>query len=189
MNRRMNLVIGFLLGTVVALVAAFAVTATGNLRSYQDDIGSVPTPGVIIDEETVNRTVPDLASDQRQQAIDMAINDPNVTQILGSQPYQVANVEPWTEGPNLVGGVVRLNFAKPATVAGQWITLSWNCADRTMPPRQVPYTATFSDLQFILVFSDLLHGKVSQILPGYGGQLLGEEIFAPGITPPSKCED
>ncbi len=144
--------------------------------------------------------MPSLSAAQRQQAIDVALNDTRVVRLLGDRPHSATDVALWTKGGpalELLGGVVTIKLDGPATIEGEWLGLGYDCSERAQQPGVIPYNskpyeAKYSNVTSLTVFVDLQRGQVAGIGPDHqsraeGRPSLGDVIG--GLANRGNCRD
>lgn len=96
-----------------------------------------------------------LTAPQKRHLIAVAVRSPYVKQLVGRRSYRVSGATPWLDrSGTLLGGVVHLDFARPAKVAGTWLASG-----------RKPYRATYRKVNGLLVYVSLKRLKVMIIAP------------------------
>jgi hypothetical protein len=96
-----------------------------------------------------------LTAPQQRHLIAVALKSTYVRRLLRGKSYRVPGATPWLDhGRKLVGGIVHLDFARPVTVGGTWLASG-----------RKPYKATYRNVNGLMVYVGLKHGKVMVISP------------------------
>lgn len=177
MPQRAIYLLAVLLATVVALATALVVVARQS---------GPERPQPLLTADLLDRTVPKLTVQQRQQVAGIAVNDPRIRKLIQEQPVEVADVLVWTKSNGeLIGGVVTLALAGPRRIAGEWLALNYDGTEATSPPYEtVPYGATYSNVTSLTVMVDLNRGQVVGVSPDQDAQAEGTPEVPRDFIPP-----
>lgn len=135
---------------------------------------------------------PTLSPDQMSQVLSLATNDPRLPVILGGAQYTVGPVMTWTKngGGVIIGGVVQLDLASPATLTADWPMLTYNDSENTDPVYQtgvVHFTAPL--VTSVDVSVDLNCTTVPSITPMPDLADNSGDVVVSGPTQPPACGD
>ena len=100
-----------------------------------------------------------LTAAQQQEITDIASRDANVLRI--TQGLSIANtkVVAWSNSQGtLIGAGVAMSLAQPATIEGEWRSVSWDSSQTTYGV--TVYTAKLSNVTTVNVWVDLTKGAV-----------------------------
>jgi len=121
--------------------------------------------------------LPSLTDEQRRTALEIALADVRVAQILDQRQYEVEDGALWTAGTCLIGAVPRFRLAEPVTIEMEWPYFREGSDGRPIYP---PHTArsTAVGLTELFVFVDLERREAVQITPLMAERL--EDALTPG---------
>jgi hypothetical protein len=153
---------------------------------------AVPMPG----GPTPRPTLPPFTEEQRATIRSLTASDPRFVALAAPHLADVdaavdsAEIVPWTDGIDLVGGVITVTLSGSEEVGGEWLGMNWDEGSQpgtdALPYDSVPYEATFDGVTGIRVFVDLERSAVAGISPdGRGVRMLGGDI--PTVTPVADC--
>lgn len=185
------LFVAALIGVGTIVTAALAAS-DGTDSGLQADGGRFLQPTVVVDSSPM-LSLSSLTRKRDQEAIEIALADSRVQQILGDRSYNIVETILWTgSASRLMGVVVRISLDEPSSIGGPWLALSWSCDDEPLPPpEQVPFNATFDGVTGIEIFASVNTDEVDQILPFSDGDLslVGEREFTGAETSITTCYD
>jgi len=158
----------------------------GALNSVAASLPPSPTPAGLIPALTPRPgssipgpNIPTLTSADQARAKTLFDNDARARQILGSRPYTVVHIGPWTtvKDHKQLGAVMQVSVTAPITGAFDWPGREYDAAESSFPPyRQVTNHYSVAGASDLLVWIDLANGKVVGIQPGPGARI----TLAPG---------
>ena len=142
-----------------ALGFSWSSTAASHLGAptHQDFPPKYGTPVKIIvlptSPPTHNRDT--LSPSQQRSALHIALSDPRVRKLIQGKPYFVKRTLIWqTSNGKLVGGIARIGFTHPVTIAGEWLSSGGKL-----------YRATYRKVLALRVYVDLNRARVMAIKP------------------------
>jgi hypothetical protein len=181
MKKTVTLLLAFSLG-VIALCAATSGAAAALSLGFHPEQDYPPLPGntpIVIGPPSINPVEHSfsLSIPQQQSALQIAVHDSFVKQLLRGKPYHAKGVVVWaSQHKKLLGGVVTLSMDRPVILKGRWLYLNYDCAETAMPPYgRVPYVATYHNVSAVTVYVDMTRKVVAGISPA--GQLVGKAQF------------
>lgn len=196
MNHRTALVMAFLVGVVVSLGTALAVSAGPSPEAFlqgggppgQVELGpDANLPGMPTPE-----SVPVLTAAQKQRAIEIALADSRVKKVIKDTTYRANEVYLWHSGSKLLGGVVRIDFDQPQTLKGPWLGLDYDCSEKAKPVyNTIAFKQERTGITSVLVDVDLDREKVAGFVSDDDAEVAGpqQEIATPAVRLSKTCKD
>jgi hypothetical protein len=123
---------------------------------------SLPTTAVSLPTAAATPSTPrpSLTSEQKQNLVDIASKDANITHVMAGLSAPTSSVAAWANSQGtLIGGVVIMNLAQPATIDGEWRGISWDSSKVSY--LITVYTAKFSNVTAVNAWIDL--GKAAVV--------------------------
>lgn len=190
-----SLVLAFLIGPAIRGALATGEQPAPDFAAAPSSLGAAPAavqsvggppaaPGIAFDvavagEAVDTQAVPELTVADEARAQALAKADKKLQKLLGSTPYTVARIGPWTtsNGPwteqkktELLGVSLVLSFAAPIEIADKVMPGAiYDVTEQRSPPYQeVDLRVDATGVTSLMVLIDLKRGKVVNVSPGLG---------------------
>ena len=172
--------------TILAILTAVSVSnaQTGpNPPPPPPPLGGTPVVGT--PTTTGGASFKKLTKKQKTQILNIVKKDRTLKKLLGKKTYRVTSFWVWagTKG-EFLGGVITIQLKKPATIAGTWLELAYDCTEQKSPPYgRIPYLATYSRVTSLTLYVDMKRKRIAGIKPL--GVLVGKRLYPPKSRVPS----
>jgi hypothetical protein len=112
--------------------------------------------------------IPQLTEEERARVVSIATGDEQLQRLLDGRQYSITSVGVWrTRSLEKIGGGVILTLADPATLEGDWPTISGSAEEGAWPPYESHLRHWVAEgVQELYVLVDLHRGQVVQIVTG-----------------------
>jgi len=165
-----------------ALLLAFLTSLCVGLYLRQaNDQGKV-----VLDSRFANSSLPSLSTKQANVALRIT---KDYLELNHFSAYSLTGeaVEPWTTSSGFdLGALVTLTLQRPVTLQGKWLSMRYDCLERSLPPYTVrEWRGSWEGVRSVLALVDLSRNQVVEVHPTTG--TLRSPSSAPTMSSPPGC--
>lgn len=185
MRRRVTFLMSTLLSIGALLTTAYLIAGQAKIPPRDVPPATAASqPG----QNAISRSVPSLSAVQQQQAASLVQSDPRVKRLTQGVSTQVKDVVVWTKtSGEVIGALVTVNFSRPVTVSGQWMSLTYDQSEKSIPPYvSTSYEVTYNNVTGLLIDVDLERQQIVSVDPSRGSQVVGTPVVPVGVTFPTR---